>query len=428
MSVNFPISVERVPRGDRFRPIRAPWQSPNQIEEFIALPRHLEPRDPLRLPLLDLEQADLVDRHAHPFYKSDGKIAAGEAEFFIARRRGVPVGRIAAILNPQHNAFESRKHKRAVRAGYFGFYDAIPDQSVANVLLDAARGWLVDRGMTEMVGPASPSHNYYYGSRAISEEIPPQTDSRFLEASNPEFYNQHFIDWGLEPIHRMFGYDVDLHAPSIEALASRMEQAVHGPGVVIRRLDLDDFDDEITRANELINRSLAENWGFSPMTRAELAHMSKQMRMLIDPRLVLFLEFAGEPVGISLAMPDYNQLFAAMKGRLTGWPSVFRFGNLPLIRTLWPHGNAWATREIDVCRVIALGVVPKVKSGANQVRREFPRLGPALLYETFRNAREAGYRHLTASWILEDNRAMRAPFKMAGISPGRVWRLYGRAI
>lgn len=415
------IRVEVVPRAARFRALRLPWQAQSALEQFVAFPRDGLPPDPDRVPLLEIEQADLVDRRAHPFYRTDGDTPGGEAELFLARRDGRLVGRIAAIVNHQHNRFEGARH------GFFGFYDAIDDQAVADALLGAAADWLRARGLDEMYGPASPSHNYYFASRVRSEE-PTPSRARFLESDNPDYYNRHFEAAGLACARRMFGYDADLGAEPVRRVADRFERTIHetiaATGMRVRPCDLSDFDAEITRANELINRSLAENWGFSPMTRAELAYMSHQMKYVIDPRLILFVELGDTPVGISLAVPDYNQVFSAMGGRLGGLGAAFRFGNLPLMRWLWPHGNAWATERLDLARVIALGVVPTVWRDATQVRREMLRIGPALIFATFENARRAGYRTLTASWILEDNTAMRAPFKLVGLEPTRVWKIY----
>jgi hypothetical protein len=420
------LSISRVPRSDRFRVVRPPWATPNELEQFVALPARIHPADSLRTPLLELEQADLIDRASHPFYRE------ADAELFLARREGEVVGRVAAIVNHGHNAYETRKLERPVRTGFFGFYEALDDQAVADALLDAAAAWLREQRCDEMIGPSSPSQHYYYGSRALEDETPPYTTSRFLETYNPAYYNRQYAAHGLALVHRMFGYDADLRSEAVDRVSARFERTIsdlmRSTGLEIRRLDMDDFDAEIGRAVELINRSLQDNWGFSPMTRAELKYMGEQLRWLIDPELILFAELGGEPVGISLSIPDYNRVFAAMDGRLSGWPAALRFGNLPLVRWLWPHGNAWMTDQVDTVRVIALGVVPTVWRGASSVRRELLRLGPALVYSTFDNARRAGYRWLTASWILEENRSMRAPFALAGIEPARVWHVYRKEL
>jgi len=414
LSISSALAIELVPAEQT--PRRLPWGRRRPIDDFVAF----RPPDPGRVPLLEIEQGDLMDRGRHPFYR------AAEADFFLARRGGRVVGRVAALINRPHNAHEGVRH------GFFGFYEAIDDPSVADALLDTAAGWLRTRGMTEMWGPASPSHNYYYGCRARSEELAPATAARFMEQDNPDYYNSHFRRWGLNVERRLFGYDAELASPRVQQVAARFERSIRetirATGLQIRRLEMDDYDAEITRAVELINVSLAENFGFSPMTRPELAYMAEQLRLVIDPRLVLFVELGDQPVGISLAIPDYNQLFTAMDGRLSRWLIAFRYANVPFVRALWPHGNAWTTQQIDVVRVIALGVPPTIWRASGAVRRELVRLGPALIFATFDNARQAGYKTLTASWIHEGNRAMRAPFDLVGLQPTRVWNAYRRAL
>lgn len=414
-----------VPRGQRLRLPRLPWQRQNEIEAFTGCADWL-PADGERPPLLDIEQFDLFDRDRHPFYRD------AEAELFLARRGGQVVGRVAAIVSHHHNAFERSRSETAGRTGFFGFYEAIEDHVVADALLDVASEWLRARGMVEMVGPASPSHNYYYGARALDEETVPYSPTRFLEAYSPPRYHDHYLAWGLTVERRMFGFDCDLDSPEVARVIERFEatiaKTVRSTGLRIRPMDVDDFDDEITRVNEMINRSLAENWGFSPMSRDELAYMGEQLKPLIDPALVLIAELEGEPVGISLALPDYNQVFAAMDGRLSKIGAAFTFDNIPLVRRLWPRGHAWQSRSIDTARVIALGIVPTVGRRGATTRREMLRIGPALVYSTLMNARRAEFRWLTASWILEDNKAMLAPFAIAGIPRTRVWRMYRRAL
>jgi len=410
--------VTPVDRAHRYRFYRPSWIGRNDMEWFVDCGEWL-PRDDLRPPLLALEQADLADRRVHPFYRD------AEAEMFLARLDGQVVGRIAAIVG---HPFRDGDRVSAAHQGYFGFYEAIDDQAVAGALLGAAAAWLRGRGLTHLLGPASPSHNYYFGARCLGDEVPPHTPTRFLETYDPEYHHRHFTSWGLAPARRLLGYDCYVGGAMGESIIARFDRAINRTidytGLTIRALDLDNFDADISLATDLLNRSLAENWGFTPMSPAELLYMAAQLKPLIDPTLVLFAELEGEPVGISLAMPDYNQVFAAMEGRLRHLARVFTFENLPLLRRLWPNSHPWAHRRIDSARVIALGVVPTLKQGTRTTRREQLRIGPALIYRTFTNLRDAGYDTLTASWILEENRAMRAPMQIAGIEPSRVWRIY----
>src|SRR5207249_10299772 len=65
------------------------------------------------------------------------------SQYFLAVRDGRPVGRIAAIKNDAH----TREH--GDRVGFYGFFESVNEQAVANALFEAAAGWL-DRKSTRL--------------------------------------------------------------------------------------------------------------------------------------------------------------------------------------------------------------------------------------------------------------------------------------
>ena len=76
--------------------------------------------------------ATLLSREKNPFFEH------AEAEYFLAERDGEVVGRIAAISNRLHN------ETHGDRVGFFGFFECVDDQAVADALL-RGRGRLVPR-------------------------------------------------------------------------------------------------------------------------------------------------------------------------------------------------------------------------------------------------------------------------------------------
>ena len=94
-----------------------------------------------------MDMRKLLSRRKNPFFRH------AEAEYFLAERRGgrgtEVVGRIAAIHNRGHNEF----HEDTV--GFYGFFESINDQSVADSLFHAAANWLKQRDLTVMRGPVS---------------------------------------------------------------------------------------------------------------------------------------------------------------------------------------------------------------------------------------------------------------------------------
>jgi len=89
----------------------------------------------------------LLSRARNPFFEH------AEAEYFLAERGGEVVGRIAAISNRLHNETHGDK------VGFFGFFESIDDQAVADALFTAAAAWCRERGHDVLRGPASFSVN-----------------------------------------------------------------------------------------------------------------------------------------------------------------------------------------------------------------------------------------------------------------------------
>jgi GNAT superfamily N-acetyltransferase len=141
------------------------------------------------------------------------------------------------------------------------------------------------------------------------------------------------------------------------------------------------------------------------MTGAEIDHMAKQLRPVVDRNLVLFLETPTGTAGFALALPDVNTaLIHVRDGRL--WP----FGLPKLL---------WYGRRIRRVRVLALGLLPEYrKRGLDNI----------LYLELFRRALERGYTSGEFSWILEDNVAMRRPLEKIGATVYKRYRVYERSL
>src|ERR1700760_227147 len=104
---------------------------------------------------------ELLDREKPPFY------ANAQADFFLAKRDGRVVGRIAAVIDRNHNRFHGEQ------AGFFGFFECVDDVDVARALIDRARTWVLDRGAKFLRGPVNPSTNYECGTLVDGFELDP---------------------------------------------------------------------------------------------------------------------------------------------------------------------------------------------------------------------------------------------------------------
>lgn len=360
------------------------------LDRFIEFPWRLYPgRFPCWVPPLRSERRAFLDPRHNPFFEF------GEVQLFLAHDcEGEVAGRIAAIVNPRHNATHQD------RTGFFGLFECRDDPAVAAALLDAASGYLRHRGLTHIRGPVSLTLNDEAGLLVDGFDQPP----RVLMPYNPPYYEPLLLAAGFRPTTSLFAYSMDTPPTVPPRLAEGARLARARGRFAIRPVRLDDFDAEVQRVHALYTAAWSENWGAVAMTDREFRHLASQLRPVIDPDLCYLAEIEGEPVGFSLALPDINQALRHANGRL------FPFG---LARLLWHR------RHIDALRIITLGVL-----------KPWRRLGiDACFYaETCRHAIAKGLCHAEASWILESNQPMRRALEKMGFTITKTYRLYDRPL
>ena len=333
----------------------------------------------------------LLSRTKNPFFQH------GEAEYFLAEdASGRTVGRIAAIRNDAHGTH----HPDETHVGFFGFFECVNDQAVADALFTAAAAWLRSRGFTVMRGPASFSTNDECGLLVDGFDTPPT----IMNPHNPRYYADLVERAGFAKARDLLCYEGSGDAPP-QRLVEGARKMAERARVRLRPLDMKRFWAEVELVKALYNASWEDNWGFIPLNDAEIMHLAKALKPVVVPELAVFAEIDGKPIGFALSLPDFN---VALKHNPSG--GLFPFG---LLRILWYR------RKISRLRILILGVL-----------KEYRRTGASvLLYEwTWREGNRLGYFWGEASWILEDNPAMRNALEQMGFHVYKTLRMYDKRL
>lgn len=367
-----------------------PVENKNQLKEYIKFVWKINASDPSWVPPLIMNYMKVLDQNKNPFFQH------ASAEYFMAYRNGEAVGRIAAITNQRHNEY----HKD--NTGFFGFLDGINDPEVFHNLLDTAKVWLREKGKDFMIGPMNPSTNDEIGILIKGFDTPPY----FMMTHNPPYYKNLMEELGYQKIKDVYAYYINKDTFNFnDKLIKVAETTKHKLGVKIRSVNLRNFNEELERIRYIYNNAWSKNWGFVPMTPEEFDFIADDFKKLIDPNLVLIAEMKGKPVGFSLALPDYNQVFKKIKnGKLfpSGW-----------IKFLTER------KKINSLRVITLGVVPELQHVG---------IGGIFYLETFYRGTAAGYPSAEMSWVLEDNELMNKAATLMGGKKYKTYRIYGTAL
>ena len=371
-----------------------PVRSARELRRFIDFPYRLHARDPIWVPPLRRDVATLLSRRRNPFFEH------AEAEYFLAERNGRTVGRIAAIANRLHNEFH------ADRVGFFGCFESVNEQPVADALGEAAATWLRAKGFDTMRGPVTLSTNDEAGVLVDGFDTPPV----LMMPHNPPYYLPLLERAGFRKAKDLLVYQHGVlegeAPPPPERLARGGRLIRERLGVSLRALRLREFAAEVERVKSLYNQAWMRNWGFVPLTEHEIDHLASQFKPVVVPELVPFIEKDGQVVGFALALPDLNSLLRHNRsGRL--FPVM--------LRILW----ALKTRRIRRLRIALLGVLPEYQGKGLD----------ALLYEwIWEQGRKLGYTWGEAGWILEDNTAMNAGLAKMGFTVYKTYRLLDRAL
>ncbi len=366
-----------------------PVQGRKDLKTFIKLPWKIYAGDPYWVPPLIMDMKNILDKEKNPFWKHS------EGEYFIAWRDGQPVGRIAAIINENHNSFHEEK------VVFFGFFESINDENVAHSLLATVEKWGKEKGMTILRGPMNPSTNDSCGFLLEGFNSPPVV----MMTYNPRYYLDLMESYGLKKAKDLLAYFMDSSVPIPEKVKHIAELIRKRNNIRIRSANLKKWEQELRLVKQIYNDAWSKNWGFVPFTDEEIDHIAHELKPIIVPELAIVAEIDGEPAGFSLSIPDYNQALIHVKdGRL------FPTGLAKLL---------WYKRKIDMIRVIIMGV-----------RHKYRNLGidAVFYYETYTRGINMGYYKGEFSWILEDNAPMNHTLEKLGSWVYKKYRIYEKAI
>lgn len=338
----------------------------------------------------------LMDCHAR-WRPESALFEHAETQHFVAVRGGRDVGRIAATVDHLQDQVHGD------RTGLFGWFETEDRRETAHALLDAAAAWLRDRGRDRVRGPVSYTMNGISGLLVDDRRPgPPMVDMAY----NPPWYRGHLESWGLEKARDLLALWMDTPPESDPRIARITRRALERGGFTIRpvRTDRAGFAADVDAVLGIYNQAWERNWGFVPLTEAEIREQAAAFRPILVPDLLLFAEKDGRAVAFALTLPDINEALRRIRGRLWPWSVV------TLLR---------AKSRIRTARVLTLGVLPAFRRTG---------LDAAMIHESTERGRRIGIRGGECSWILEDNAAMIHGIRQQGGEVYRTYRVYERPL
>ncbi|PTQ83451.1 hypothetical protein C8R21_101145 [Nitrosospira multiformis] len=368
-----------------------PVRSYREMGIFIDIPWSIYADDPMWVPPLRLERRLHFSRF-NPFFKH------GKWQAWIAYRSGQPVGRISAQIDQLH------RERYGGDSGHFGLFECIDDKEVAAALFYTAEAWLSAQQTRHVTGPFNLSINQECGILVEGFDTPPVV----MMPHSRKWYGRLLEEQGYQQAKDLLAYwiELDFKVPRLmDALIGKFADQVR-----LRTLRRDKFSEELEVLRDIFNDAWSENWGFVPFTQSEFAELGASLRLLVPDDCIQIAEVDGVPAAFMVALPNLNEIFAELNGHL------FPFGWIRLVRIRSRGG-------VHTGRIPLMGV-----------RRRFHStpLGMALAFMVIDAPRELGramgVKAMELSWILEDNKPMRAILDSLGCREYKRYRVYQKML
>jgi hypothetical protein len=363
-------------------------------KQFVDFAWEVYKDDPHWVPPLKDEVHGLITPGKNPWFEH------GKAQLWLAERGGKVVGRISAQVD------ELVQEHMEKGTGNWGFLDAL-DEEAAHVLIATAEDWLRAQGMKQSLGPISLS---IWDEPGLEIEGFDEDPTAMMGHHRPEY--QGWIESaGYEKAKDLLTYEVDIAHWDDPKINRLIRMGENNPHIRIRQVDKSKFNQEARIILNILNDAWSSNWGYVPLTEAEIAYAGKKLKPIIYNELVRVAEIDGEPVAFMLTIPDINELTKDLNGEL------FPFNFIKLL---------WRLRKPRVgrARVPLMGVAKKLQQS---------RLASMLAFMMIEYTRrdcvgKFGIGMGEFGWILEDNKGMLSIAELPGARINHRYRIYEKKL
>lgn len=309
--------------------VKTTWQ----VREFLKLPLKLYKNEPNWIQPLEKDITLVFDPAKNKFFTHGECI-----RWIIQNDSGETIGRVAAFIDQK-----TMNKGNDQPTGGMGFFECVHNQQVAFVLFDLCKAWLRERGAEAMDGPINfGPRDRWWGLLIEGFDQEPNYQCNY----NFPYYQDFFEAYGFQVYFYQLTYGRKLMGPLSEKLWSKSQLVSGDSNYSFDYFKGNDFNKLADDIRSVYNRAWAKRGEMAELSQAQTRNMVKQMKPIMDKHLVWFGYYKGEPIGFFISIPELNQIFKYLHGKLN------LIGKLKFLWHQWRKTNKKAFG-------ILFGVVPE---------------------------------------------------------------------
>lgn len=309
-------------------------KSSKEVKDFLVFPVALYKGEANWIRPLDSDIEDVFDKEVNKFFRH------GECtRWVLYNDKQEPIGRVAAFIN------KKTAKTSEYTTGGMGFFECIEDQNAAFLLFDTAKEWLFDRGMEAMDGPINFGERDKWWGLLVDGFYEPN----YCMPYHMKYYKSFFESYGFQEYFQQYTYWRTVEGELPEIYAQKAERIARDPLFSFEHIKKNQLAKYAEDFRYVYNKAWAKHSGVREMPKAQAMSIMNQLKPVLDEEIIWFAYYDKEPVAFFIMIPELNQLFKNLDGKLKGtWDIVAK------LKFLY---NKW-TGACKKMFGVAFGVIP----------------------------------------------------------------------
>ena len=308
--------------------------------------------------------------------KKNKAFRKGDVKRWVLKDNDKVIGRIAAF-------YSKKIDNEKLKVGGCGFFECIDNQKASTKLFDTAKNWLEEKGYNSMDGPINfGERDKWWGCLVEGFDIDPNYQQNY----GKDYYQVLFENYGFKILFKQFTFFKKIKTPLSEKLKYKAERALKNKDYSFRMLEKKNIDNYILDFMKIYNEAWAKYPGVSALKLAQARSIFNQLKPILDEKILWFAYEKDEPIGFFICIPEMNQIFKYVNGKLDLIGKIKTYYHLKIKKT---------------CKKIiglVFGIVPRHQGKGVD--------GALIMASSNTIQKELAYTDMELNWIPDFNKAM----------------------
>ena len=281
-------------------------QTAKQKKAFLELPLVIYKNDPHWIQPLNQDIESVFDQQKNQLFQEGGKLIR-----WILIKDHQVIGRLAAFVNPHY--------KEKQPTGGIGFFECVNHQEAAHLLFDTAKQWLISQGMQAMDGPINFGERDQWWGLLVEGFHPPLYNMNY----HLPYYKTLFESYGFQNYFNQECFSLPINAELSERMNYFHQRIKRSNLYKAEHLQKKNLQKYIQDFLIIYNDAWSTHGGGKQLTLHQAETIFKQMKPVIEEKLVWFVYHEDRPIAFWINLPDLNHYFKKMNGKFGLWQKIY---------------------------------------------------------------------------------------------------------